>query len=167
MKVSEIVSFFIRPEKFDWQGSCDEIVQALRDDPELRAEIEKRLPQGQMLSCDKEYFCSQLAGVLLWRGGLISKDPGIITPCGLHDLLNESGWQDVTAEAYGDELFRFWDRNTPPDHWKEFYKGDCASAQLIRQSEHVDPMLERLGDNVNDLSARIDLVRKKLDAVSL
>jgi hypothetical protein len=159
---SLILKHLVSEESFDWHASPDFIARTLRQDSELRAGIEKHLRAGESLAPEKEYFCSQLVGMLLWRASLIRSEPGTITPCGLFDLLKDADWQDVTEQAYGASNRERWQR-TPVSDWQRQYAEEVGVARFFRESEHVLPMLNHLGDKLGDFTAHLDALRDHLD----
>ena len=114
----------------------DDIAQMLRGAPEARVAFEKHLRATGFASTVNDYFCSKFVAALLSRAGLISDRSTTITPCGLFDLLKESGWTDVTQSDFGEEGLQEWFRSDESG-WRAAYNDDVAFVQRVRAQEYL------------------------------
>jgi len=146
---------------FKWKAEPDEIAQELRAKPEVRAEIEKHLPAGDRFSVVDDYFCSQLAGLLLFGAKLIDEKPNLPTPCGLYDELMACGWRDVSQTDYGAQRQECWKKKSRSD-WQFDYSYETKMAEAFRRTAFELGYLGAAEQEMNDFKASLDAVNQKL-----
>ena len=156
-----IAARFVSESFFDWRGKPDKIAQELRNKPQIRADIQKHLPTGDRFSVNNDYFCSQLAGVLLFGAKLIEKNPGLITPCALYDQLTTCGWRDVSQSDYGPRTQEDWKRK-PLISWQDAYDFDTGAAATFRNNAFISGYLGASNERLNDFKSSLDAVNRKL-----
>lgn len=149
---------------FDWAAQPDEIERTLRDDTELRAGIERHLRTGEALASLNDYFCSQLAAILLARVGLTNEPTELVTPCALFDSLVTDGWRDVTGDAYGAAAIDGWkSRRDRGEDWKLTFRKDAAVANFARELALARAMTSLITERLDAFGAKLDATRRRLE----
>jgi hypothetical protein len=156
-----VMARFVPKSFFEWKAEPDRIAQELRAKPEVRADIEKHLPAGDRFSVVDDYFCSQLAGLLLFGAKLIDEKPNLPTPCGLYDQLVACGWRDVTQADYGVQTQQDWKRRSRSD-WQFEYRYETKMAEGFRHQAFMSGYLGAAQQKMNDFKASLDAVNQKL-----
>jgi hypothetical protein len=157
----------VKDKLFNWSSRPEDLATKMGVDAELRAKIEKDLPNYVLKLKSRTYFCSQLVASLLKVAGMLTTTDNLdqVTPTGLYNLLirRSAEWSDVTESDYSTEAVEFASRLPVISCQADYYQSLALLKALIQPSKALAQASEVASEYIKEMNSFCDATTKNLE----